>query len=147
MTAKEIMKTDVLTVKPEMTVEELGRFLIEKDISGVPVADDEGNLLGIATENDLISREKRLHIPTLLRIFDAYVALEPPSVIEKEIRKMAATRVLDICTRDVITAKEDTPVEDIATLMAEKRVHLIPVVKGKKIVGMVGRHEMLKTIL
>ncbi|MDA8173376.1 MAG: CBS domain-containing protein [Nitrospiraceae bacterium] len=146
MTAKEIMRTDVLTVRPDMTVEELGRFLMEKDISGAPVADENGNLLGIVTENDLISREKRLHIPTLLRIFDAYVALEPPSIIEKEIKKMAAINVIDICTRDVITAKEDTPVEDLATLMTEKRVHLVPIVKNGKIIGMVGRHEMLKTL-
>ncbi|MDA8169470.1 MAG: CBS domain-containing protein [Nitrospiraceae bacterium] len=143
-TAKEIMKTDVITVPPEMTVGELGRFLIEKNISGAPVVDSEGALVGIVTENDLISRDKRLHIPTLLRVFDAYIALEPPSLIEKEIKKMAALVVGDICTRDIITVKEDTQLEDIASIMAEKRLNLVPVMRGKKMVGIVGKHEVLK---
>ena len=142
--AGEIMKRDVITVSPEMTVEELGRLFIEKNISGAPVADAEGRLYGIVTENDLVSRDKRLHIPTLLRLFDAYIALEPPSRIEKEIRKMSALTVGEICTRDVLTAREDTPMEDVATIMAEKRINLVPVIKGGRLVGIIGRHEIIR---
>ena len=144
--AKDIMKTDVVTVTGEMTVEELGRLFIEKDISGAPVVDGSGVLVGIVTENDLISRNKRLHIPTMLRLFDAFIPLEGTGAMETEIKKISASTVADICTKDVVTVTEDTTIEDIATLMAENRVHLLPVVRERKLVGVVGRHEVLKAV-
>jgi len=142
--AKDIMTKDVITVKPTTTIEEMARIFIEKKISGAPVVDDNGDVIGIVTENDLISQNKRLHIPTVVRLFDAFIMLESPSKIEKEIKKMAAVTVADICVRDVITVAEDTPVEDIATVMSEKKVHLIPVVEGKKVRGIIGKIDLIK---
>ncbi len=72
------------------------------------MVDDNGELIGIVTENDLISQNKRLHIPTVVRLFDAFIMLESPSKIEKEIKKMAAVTVADIFVRDVITVTEET---------------------------------------
>ncbi len=144
--AKDIMRTDVITVSPEMSVEELGRLFIEKNISGAPVIDEKGNLFGIVTENDLINKEKRFHIPTIIRIFDAIIPLESDTKVEEEIRKMAASTVEDICTRDVITISEDTTLNEIATIMAEKKIHLLPVVKDNKVVGIVGKKEVIRAI-
>ena len=142
--AKDIMTRDVITVKPTTTIEEMARIFIEKKVSGAPVVDDNGDVIGIVTENDLISQNKRLHIPTVVRLFDAFIMLESPSKIEKEIKKMAAVTVSDICVRDVITVAEDTAVEDIATIMSEKKVHLIPVVEGKKVRGIIGKIDIIK---
>jgi len=142
--AKDIMTKDVITVKPTTTIEDLARIFIEKNISGAPVVDNNGDLIGIVTENDLISQNKRLHIPTVVRLFDAFIMLESPSKIEKEIKKMAAVTVSDICVRDVITVAEDTPVEDIATIMSEKKVHLIPVVEGRNVRGIIGKMDLIK---
>ncbi|MCL4537691.1 MAG: CBS domain-containing protein [Nitrospirae bacterium] len=142
--AKDIMIRDVITVKPATTIEDLARIFIEKNISGAPVVDDNGDLIGIVTENDLISQNKRLHIPTVVRLFDAFIMLESPGRIEKEIKKMAAVTVDDICTKDVITATEDMLVEDIATIMSEKKVHLIPVVDGRKVCGIIGKMDLIK---
>ncbi|MDI6729068.1 MAG: CBS domain-containing protein [Thermodesulfovibrionales bacterium] len=142
--AKDIMTKDVITVKPTTTIEDLARIFIEKNISGAPVVDNNGDLIGIVTENDLISQNKRLHIPTVVRLFDAFIMLESPSRIEKEIKKMAAVTVADICVRDVITVAEDTPVEDIATIMSEKKVHLIPVVEGRNVRGIIGKMDLIK---
>lgn len=144
--AKDIMTTDVITVKPTTTIEDLARTLMEHNISGAPVVNDAGDLISIVTENDLISQNKRLHIPTVMRLFDAFVMLESPGKIEKEIKKMAAITVDDICTKKVITITEDTPVQDIATIMSEKKVHLIPVVEGKKIRGIIGKMDLVKGI-
>lgn len=140
------MRTDVVTVPPDMTVEELGRLFIEKDLSGVPIVAPDGRLAGIVTENDLISRNKRLHIPTLLRLFDAFIPLEGFKSVEEEIKKMSSVLVSDICVKDVITITEDTPIDEIATIMSEKRVHLLPVIKSGKLVGIVGKHELIKGI-
>ncbi len=142
--AKDIMTRDVITVSPATTIEDLARIFIEKNISGAPVVDDRGDLVGIVTENDLISQNKRLHIPTVVRLFDAFIMLESPSKIEKEIKKMAAATVDDICIKDVITVSGDMTIEDIATIMSEKKVHLIPVVEGKKVLGIIGKMDMIK---
>jgi CBS domain-containing protein len=144
--AKDIMTKDVITVKPATTIEELSQTLIKHNISGVPVVNDAGDLIGIVTENDLISQNKRLHIPTVMRLFDAFVFLERPSNIEKEVKRMAAIIVDDIYTKKVITVTEDTPVEDIATLMSEKKIHLIPVIEGKRVHGIIGKIDLIKGI-
>lgn len=144
--AKDIMTTDVITVKPSTTIEELSQKLMEHNISGLPVVNDAGDLIGIVTENDLISQNKRLHIPTVMRLFDAFIVLESPGKIEKEMKKMTATTVDDICSKKVITVAEDTSAEEIATIMSEKKVHLIPVVEGKKILGIIGKMDLIKGI-
>lgn len=145
--AKDVMTSDVITVRQNTTIEELARIFIESKISGVPVVDDESDLIGIVTENDLISQNKRLHIPTIVRLFDAFIMLESPAKIEREIKKMAAVTVDDIYTREVITVNADTLLDEIATIMSEKKVHLIPVVKGKKVVGIIGKMDLIKGMI
>jgi len=140
--ARDIMTKDVITIRPEATVEELARLLIEHRISGVPVVDDTGGLIGIVTENDLIAQNKRLHIPTIIRLFDAYIMLGSGRM-EEEIRKMAAVTVDDICTKDVVTVNEDTTLEDIATIMSEKGIHLLPVVKDSRVIGIIGKADVV----
>ena len=144
--AKDIMTKDVITVKPETTIEDLAHILIKHNISGAPVVNDQGDLIGIVTENDLISKNKRLHIPTVMRLFDAYIMLESPATIEKEIKRMAAVTVNDILVKDVVTVTEENSVEEIATTMSEKKAYLIPVVSGGKITGIIGKMDLIKGI-
>ena len=144
--AKDIMTKEVITVTPDTTIEDLAHILIEHNISGAPVVNDEGVLIGIVTENDLISKNKRLHIPTVMRLFDAYIMLESPATIEKEIRRMAGVTVKDIFVKDVVTVSEETSVEEIATAMSEKKSYLIPVVAGGKITGIIGKMDLIKGI-
>ncbi len=142
--AQDIMKTGVITVSPETTVEELGRLFIERGISGAPVVSAGGTLYGIVTENDLIKQNRRFHIPTIIRLFDAFIPLEGSSSMEKEIRRMSASRVSEICTREVVTVAPETPLQEIATIMSEKGIHLLPVIDAGKIVGIIGKMEVIK---
>ncbi len=144
LTAKDIMTKDVITVTPDTSVEDLASLLVQHGISGVPVVDDSGALYGIVTENDLISRDKRLHIPTVVSFLDAAIYLESSKKFEDEVKKIAATKVGDICARKVITIAEDATLADIATLMSEKKKHLLPVVKGGKVIGIVGKRDVVK---
>ena len=144
--AKDIMTKEVITVTPATTIEDLAHILIKHNISGAPVVTDEGNLIGIVTENDLISKNKRLHIPTVMRLFDAYIMLESPATIEREIRRMAAVTVNDIFVKDVVTVTEENTVEEIATIMSEKEAYLIPVLAGGKITGIIGKMDLIKGI-
>jgi CBS domain-containing protein len=145
--AKDIMTTNVISVPPTMTIEAFARLLIENRISGAPVLDESGALKGIVTENDLISQNKRLHIPTIIRLFDAYIMLGKPDSIEKELKKMTGSTVEEICTKAVITITPDTSIEEIATIMAERKVHLLPVVAGEKLAGIVGKIDLIKAVL
>jgi CBS domain-containing protein len=143
--AKDVMTKEVITVKPETTLEELARLLMKQQISGAPVVDDKGKIVGVVTENDLISKNSRLHIPTILRLFDAYIPLGT-SKMESDIRKMAASTVEDICTKEIITVDEEASVEYIATIMTEKRIHILPVVREGKLVGIIGKKDLIKGI-
>jgi CBS-domain-containing membrane protein len=145
LTAKDIMTKDVITVRPEATVEELARLLMEHKISGVPVVNNEKKMVGIVTENDLIRKNKRFHIPTVIRLFDAYILLGSGKA-EEEIRKMAAATVDEICTKKVVSIREESSLEDIATIMAEQHVHLLPVLNGSAVVGIVGKADMVRAI-
>src|SRR5574342_291684 len=107
LTAKDIMTKDVITVRPDTSIEELASLLVENRISGAPVVDDSGNLYGIVTENDLISRNKRLHIPTVVSFLDAAIYLESSRKFEEDVKRLAATRVGDICSRTVLAIPED----------------------------------------
>jgi CBS domain-containing protein len=147
LTAKDIMTKDVLVVKPDTSIEELSTILVKHEISGVPVVDDSGTLYGIVTENDLISRNKRLHIPTVVSFLDAAIYLESSKKFEREVKRLTATRVGDICSRKVVTIAEETTVMDIATIMSEKKVHLLPVLKSGKVVGIVGKRDMVKAVV
>jgi len=146
LTAKDIMTRDVVTVTPDTSIEELSSLLVQNEISGVPVVDEGGALIGIVTENDLISQNKRLHIPTVVSFLDAAIYLESSKKFEQEVKRMAATKVGDICNRKVVSITQDTTVVDIATIMDEKKVHLLPVVTAGKIVGIVGKRDVLKAV-
>ncbi len=141
--ARDIMSTAVITVSPETTVDELGRLFIEKGISGAPVLDADHNLVGVVTENDLIKQNRRFHIPTIVRLFDAFIPLGASSM-EKEIQRMSASTVSEICTREVITVGPETTLQEIATIMSEKGVHLLPVVSAGRLVGIIGKMDVIK---
>ena len=144
--ASQIMTKQFLTIAPEMSVEELARLLLRKDVTGAVIVDKKGNLLGVVTEGDLIAKEKNLHLPTVVTLFDAAIYLETSEHFKGELHKMVATRVEDIYTRDPVTIGPDSTLADIATLMSEKRIHYIPVVHEGSVEGVVGRREVLQAL-
>ena len=146
MKTKDIMTKEVITVKPEMTIEELARLFTKHDISGAPVVDEAGGLIGIVTENDLIKMEQRLHIPTIITIFDAVIYLGSSKKFEEDLKRMAATKVSDIYKKDVVTITENTTIEEVATIMCEKDIHHLPVVKKGKLMGIVGKKDVVRAI-
>ena len=146
LTAKDIMTTKVITVNPDMPVEGLATILWNSKISGAPVVDAEGTVIGIVTENDLIDQTKRIHIPTMISFLDSVIMLESGAKVEKELSKMTGTTVGDICSKKVISINEDAPLDEIASIMSEKGVHTIPVFRGKELVGIVGKNDIIKTL-
>ena len=146
-TAKEIMTKQVLTVHPETTVNELAQLLSVNNISGAPVTDSDGKLIGIVTENDLIYQKKKVHIPTVITILDSVFYLENPDKMEKEMLKIAGSTVNDIYTKSAVTVAEDSKIDEIATIMAEQNIHTIPVMKDDEIVGIIGKKDIIGTLI
>lgn len=146
-TARDIMTREVHTVTPATPIEDLARTFTEKRVDGFPVLDADGRLVGVVTEGDLIHQNQRLHIPTVVALFDAVVVLGSSKRLDEEIRRLTATRVEEIMTREPITVGEDTPVDEIATLMAEEDVHTLPVVDAAGgLVGVIGKVDVIRSL-
>jgi len=144
ITAKEIMTEEVITVTKNTSIKELSDMFIKHKVNGFPVLDKNGQLAGIVTEENLIEQNKNLHIPTVIALFDAVIYLESGKKFEEEIERFNATQVKDIYTSNVVTIPSDATIHEIASLMAEKNVHSIPVVDGKNILGIIGKLDIIK---
>lgn len=147
MKAKDIMTRDVITVTAETTVKEVAQLLIKHKISGLPVVDEDGKVIGMVSEGDLIYQDKKLHTPAFLEILGGIIFLENPQRLGNDLMKMTAATVGAVMTKKVFTIGEDTSVSDAATLMIEKQVNRLPVVnKAGKLVGILTRQDLIKTM-
>ncbi|WP_432402384.1 CBS domain-containing protein [Wukongibacter sp. M2B1] len=147
MKAKDIMNSNVISVKVEEKVEELVRILLDNEISGVPVVDNQNNVVGIVSEADLIYPEKSLHLPAFIPVLDGIVFLESFKKLEKEIKKMTAYRVKDVMNKDVVTVNEDTEVQEVVNILLDKKINRVPVVDTEnKLVGIITRSNILRHI-
>lgn len=145
--AKDIMTSDVRSVSPETELEELAKIFIEQNKQALPVLDNRGCLVGMVSQNDLVERDKPLHIPTVISIFDWVLYLESEKSFKAEVERMAARTVGEICRREVPTCSPETDVSDIASLMVDKAAHLVPVVDSdRKVVGVVARLDIIKAM-
>ncbi len=147
LTARDIMSNEVITITEDASVKELARILAIHQISGVPVINDQGGLVGVVTESDLIFQTKKVHIPTVITILDSVFYLENPHKMGDELKKMAAVKVKDILTSSPVTVNEDTTLDEIATLMAEKNVHTLPVMRDDVLVGVIGKKDIIRTLI
>lgn len=146
ITVGDIMTKEVITVSQDLAVEKLAEVFWENRISGAPVVDDDGKVIAIVTESDLIDQTKKVHIPTMISFLDSVIMLEKADKIEKEIRKMTGTTVKDICSDTLISVSSETSLDDVATIMAEKHFHTLPVLADGKLIGVVGKADIIRTM-
>ena len=144
LTARDIMTWEVITIGPEASVEDLAKLLETHRISGLPVLDPSGAVVGVVTQSDLVQRSRDLDLPPALNILDLHLFLETPSRFQKRLEKLLGDRVKDVMTPEPITVAPDTPVNEIARLVAAKGVHSLPVLDGGKLVGIVGKLDLIR---
>lgn len=147
LTAKDIMTTDVITALPEQDVLATAKTMIENKINGLPVVDDQGLLIGIITQSDLIAQQKTMRLPSVFTILDGLVPMTSTRQFEDEIRKMSALKVEDAMTGKVVSVTPETSVNEVATIMVERKFHTLPVVDQGMLVGVLGKEDVLKTLL
>jgi len=144
--AKDIMTRDVHSVTELTDVGELARLFVETGVSAMPVLGEGGRLVGIVTETDLVEQDKPLHIPSVISIFDWVLYLESEKTFKDELDRVTARKVGEICERDVTICTPETNVSEIASIMVEKKVHLLPVVEKDKVVGVVARLDVIRSM-
>jgi CBS domain-containing protein len=144
---KDIMTLNPLTVAAEAEIAEAIELLLENDFNGLPVVDAGAKVVGILCQSDLIAQQKKLPTPSLFTLLDGFIPLNTLKHLEKEMKKIAALTVRDAMTADPVTVGPETTIEEAATLMVEKSFHSLPVLDHGKLVGIVGKKDILKTLL
>jgi CBS domain-containing protein len=145
--AKDIMTKEVITVFPETEVTQAAKLLLEHHLNGLPVVNKEGNLKGIISQEDLIVQQKQIPMPSFFTLLDGLIPLKSYKSLEKEVAKIAATTVANAMTSDPVTINPETPLEDIATLMVKHNTHTLPVLDQDKLVGIIGKEDVLCTLM
>lgn len=145
-TIADIMTRDVISVKRETSVRELAEIFTTRRIGSLPVVDDDNRLVGIVTETDLVEQDKTLHIPTVVSIFDWVIYLESSKHFEKELQKMTARTAGEIMSEDVETIAPTAPLSQAADILSGKGIHALPVVEGGKLVGIVSRIDLIRSM-
>ena len=148
MHASDVMTTNVITVAPDTSVQDLAALLANQGISGVPVVDAADKLVGIVSEGDLLHRaetgtERRTE-RRRARWFDAF-SWERDAA--RDYVKAHSRSVQDVMTRDVITVSETTELDEIANLLETKRVKRVPVVRDGKVIGIVSRANLVRALV
>ncbi len=144
---KDIMTRDIIKVTPDMEVVKAAKILLEKRINGLPVVDDSGELIGILCQSDLIAQQKSIPIPSLFTLLEGFMPLTSMKRIDKEVEKITALTVEQAMTPNPVTVDPETGIEAVAGLMVGKKYHTLPVVDGGEVVGIVGKEDVLKTLL
>jgi len=144
---KDIMSKDIISVTPDTEIAHVARLLLEKRINGVPVVDEDGSLVGIICQSDLIAQQKNIPIPSLFTLLDGFMPLTSLKRLDKEVEKIAAAQVTHAMTLNPETVEPETAIEDVAALMVDKGFHTLPVVEEGKLVGIVGKEDILKTLI
>lgn len=145
---RDVMTTEVLSFRPEDTVQKAAEAMASRRIGGAPVVDGDGRVVGLLSDDDLIVQDARIHFPTVISVLGAY--LELPSSFDrfdKEVRKAVGAAVADVMSQNPPTCSEDDTVEQVATVLHDQHLSRLPVVRDGKLVGIVSRGDILRSIV
>lgn len=142
----EVMEADPLTFAPSDNVEGAMRLLVERGVSAAPVVDEDGSLLGVLSDADLIVQESQLHFPTVLSFLGASIELGHKR-FEEDLRRALGGTVAELMTRDPITVNATETVETAATLMHDEDLATLPVLRDGRVVGVITRRDVLRAVL
>lgn len=143
---RDIMKPDVITVGPDATIRELAGILADRNISGVPVVDEDGRVLGMVSESDVIMQDAEFHFPYYIQFLESVIYLQSLSRFEERFRKTFGSKVSEVMSDKLVQVAPDESIHDAATLMADHKVDRLPVIDGERLVGIVTRGDIVRAI-
>jgi CBS domain-containing protein len=144
---EQAMTPDPVTVPPETSVTDVARIMVDRNIGGIPVVDEAGELVGIVTESDLIVQDTDVKFPSFVSFLSGYVFV-PGSVhrFEEKFRKAVAATAGEVMTEDVLTVDSGDSVEHVATMMVHKKMKRFPVLKDGNLVGIITMADVVRLI-
>ncbi|TVQ44859.1 MAG: CBS domain-containing protein [Gloeocapsa sp. DLM2.Bin57] len=146
-TVAEVMTRDPITVTRETSLTEAIKIIAEKRISGLPVVDDNGKLVGVISETDLMWKETGIEPPPYVMFLDSVIYLENPARYEKEVHKALGQTVGEVMTAKAISIDPQSSVKDAARLMHDKHVRRLPVVnEAAQVVGIITRGDIVRSM-
>ena len=140
MKALDVMTRTVISVEPDATVLQAARLMLQQHISGLPVIDKVGRLVGVLSEGDFLRRRET---QTERRRSRWLEFLMGPGKIAAEYAHAHGQKVSEVMTHDVYTVDEGTALEDVVDLMERRRIKRVPVLRGNKVVGIVTRSNLM----
>jgi CBS domain-containing protein len=143
MKAGDVMTRKVVSIRPNASIAEMVRLMLDNRISGLPVIDDHGELVGIVTEGDCLRRAETGTERKRPRWLEFIVG---PSRLAAEYIHAHSRKVAEVMTQAPITITEDTPLDDIVHLMEAHRIKRLPVMRNRKVVGIVSRADLLHAL-
>jgi len=143
MKASEIMTLGVVTVRPEASVKEAASLMLERGISGLPVVDASGRLVGIVTEGDLLRRVETGTERSRPRWLEFLLG---PGRLANEYVHSHARKVQDVMTPGVITVSKDAPLQDVVSILEQRRIKRVSVTRGDKLVGIISRASLVQAL-
>lgn len=144
MTIRDVMTGSVLTVQPDTQLKDVARLLIDSDVSGVPVVDTHGAVLGVVSEADFLVKEQG---PQALRHRRLARLLGESEATRRQLGKIAARTAGEAMTAPAVTVEPSRSIQDAAALMTERRVNRLPVVENGRLVGIVTRADLVRAYL
>lgn len=144
-TVADVMSHDPITVSPDTPLGDAIKILAERRISGLPVVDQSGKLVGVISETDLMWQETGVTPPAYIMLLDSVIYLENPARYDRELHKALGQTVADVMTKIPITVKPDKPLREAAHLMHERNIHrLIVLDDNDTLVGVLTRGDIIR---
>jgi len=145
--AKDIMTTDVIVAKKGDTIANVAKILISGKIGGLPVIDEENKVIGIISETDIIKKEKRAHSTPFINVLEGIIFLDDINKMEKDLRDIAAYKVEELMSKNIVKVSEDEDFDDVANIMIKKSINRVPVVdEHNTLKGIICRYDIIKAM-
>ncbi|MCG6133566.1 MAG: CBS domain-containing protein [Nostoc sp. LLA-1] len=146
-TVTDVMTRDPIVVRVETPLKEAIQILAEKRISGIPVVDNVGKLVGIISETDLMWQETGVTPPAYIMFLDSVIYLQNPATYERELHKALGQTVGEVMSKNPVTISPDKTVKEAAQLMHDRSVHRLPVIDStSQVIGILTRGDIVRTM-
>ena len=145
--AKDIMTTDVIVANKNDIIANVANLLIKEKIGGLPVVDEENKVVGIISETDIMKKESHVDSPRMLNFIQGIIFLDDMKKFEDEMRAIAAYKVEDLMSKDIITVNENDTFDYVANVMINKSINRVPVVDENNFLkGIICRYDIIKAM-
>ncbi|EGJ29217.1 MULTISPECIES: CBS domain-containing protein [Moorena] len=146
-TVAEVMTRDPIVVQPETPIKEVIKIIAEQSISGLPVVNEAGKLVGVISETDLLWQETGVEPPVYIMFLDSVIYLENPARYDQELHKALGQTAGEVMTGHPMSIKPDQPLRKAAKLMQEKSIHHLPVTdEAEQVIGILSSGDIVRAM-